>query len=218
MKHTETMSIWVYRMGYILGLLEMILSIGLLLKYTQKTAAILLIIMHIVLLIMIGPYGINYNSIVWGWNIMMIVYLFIGVIQNPSLNISVRQLFTGWNKLIVILFAIMPMFNLIGYWDYYPSFSLYTGKPPRMFVCIKKIPQTKSIQHFGKYSLHACDSNSLLISMSDWGVDEMNASPYPEIRVYKGIKEQLLKQYPECESRFFVCKYYNGRIIQQDLK
>jgi len=63
-----------------------------------------------------------------------------------------------------------------------------------------------------------CDSNSTLINVRDWSFSEMQAPVYPEIRIYKSIKEQLLKRYPGMNATFMVNPYIHGVKKRTELK
>jgi hypothetical protein len=206
--HLQNAGGWVYRLGYGIGITEALLGIGLLLKGTRKLSAILLMVIHGMIILLFGIAG--NNIIVWPWNLAMMAYLYVLIIGNSSLNISYKVLFIGWNKLVLLLFIIMPAFSFFGYWDYYLSSSLYSGTPPRMYIQIKSVPA--SLRQYTN------EQDNSLIDVNAWALKEMNSPPYPEWRVYKGIKEQVLKKYPGIEADFFIEEYKDGRRVRMEMK
>lgn len=60
-------------LGLAIPIIEIALGLGLLLAKKKILFAYLIIGMHIFILIFLGPAGINYNSIIWFWNILMII-------------------------------------------------------------------------------------------------------------------------------------------------
>ena len=213
--HFQNVGGWIYRLGYIIGITEALLGAGLLLKRTRKFSAIALIVMHGTIILLLGIAG-NNNSVL-PWNLAMMIYLYILVVKNPSFSINYKVLLVGWNKLILLLFIIMPAFSFFGYWDYYLSSSLYSGVPPRMYIRIKQTPSAKSLEQFSNYH-ESFDSDSLFINVNTWALKEMNSPPYPELRVYDGIKKQLLKNYPGMEADFFIEEYNDGRRVRVEMK
>jgi len=46
----------------------------------------------------------------------------------------------------------------------------------------------------------------------------MEVPAYPELRVYKSIKQQLLKRYPDLDATFIVYPFLNGKKNSMELK
>ena len=211
--HNSALNGWLaYHLGYALGAMESLLGIGLFFRRTAKVSSILLIIMHLLILAILGPFGADYDRIVWPWNIFMIIILFVFFIAGKPVSISFHSARYGWNKLIVILFGILPVLNFYGYWDFYLSSSLFSSRPPEMYICIQHAGSGKVLQPFfgGYKSKLLCDSTSSMINVRDWSFKEMQSPVYPEIRVYKSMKEQLLLRYPDMSATFIVNPYNNG--------
>jgi hypothetical protein len=208
--HFQNSGGWMYRLGYIVGLTEALLGAGLLLKRTRKLSAIILMIIHGTIILLFRIAG--NNSSVLPWNLAMMAYLYVLIVADPSFTINYKPLFIGWNKLVLFLFIVMPAFSFFGYWDYYLSSSLYSGIPPRMYMHIKPTSATTSLNQY------ANPQDSSLIDMNTWSLKEMNSPPYPEWRVYKGIKEQLLKNYPGLEADFFIEGYQDGKKVKVEMK
>ena len=210
----------VYHIGYLLGIVEISLSIGLLIQRTQKVSAIFLILMHLFILAIFGPFGINYDRIIWPWNVVMIIILYVFFIYNSPVSISFQSIKHGWNKLVFVFFGILPVLNFFGYWDFYLSSSLFTNKPPEMYICIHKPGSSKVLQPFfaGYKNKFLCDSSSTLLDVKAWSFLEMQVPPYPEIRICKSIREQILKRYPDINATFTAYPYINGRKTRIELK
>ena len=210
----------VYHSGYASGITELSLSIGLFFQRTKKIAAIFLILMHILILVLFGPFGINYDIIIWPWNIAMILLLYILFISKQPASIQFKSIKKGWNKIIIILFGILPALNFFGYWDFFLSSSLFSTKPTDMYICINKPRSSKELQPFIVLNKNKtlCDSNSLIINVRTWSFQELMVPAYPELRVYKNIKSQLLKRYPDMEATFVIFLYTNGQKKRIELK
>ena len=209
-----------YHIGYLLGLIEMLLGIGLVFKQTVKVAAIFLICMHLSILALTGPFGINYNLIIWPWNIAMIFCIGVLFMRGEPLIISFYFLKVAFNKIFILFVGVLPFFNFFGYWDYFLSSSLYSYKPPDMYICIHDIGKNKALIPFtnSKQNIFICDSNSTLLNVLAWSMKEMNVPAYPEIRVYKKIKQQLLSSYPDMTATFIIYEYVDRRKRKTELK
>jgi hypothetical protein len=208
-----------YHIGHILGVIEILLSIGLLFQPFKKISALLLILMHLLIVAIFGPFGINYDRIIWPWNIVMILILYVFFIRNPLVSVSFQSIDLGWNRVIILFFGILPVLNFFGYWDYFLSSSLFSFKPPEMYICIHNPGSGKILQPFfsGDKNKFLCDSNSILLNVREWSFREMQAPAYPELRIYKSIKEQLVKRYPDMNATFTVYPYINGKKKRTEL-
>jgi len=186
---------WLYYSGYITGLTELIAGTCLLFLKTRKTAASILILVHFFILLLLGPFGLWYNKIVWPWNIAMIFYLYIIFLGKDTVAISFKPIFSGWNKFVFIFWGILPALNFVGCWDNYLSSGIYSGKLPRMLICIKDTSKCKPLQRFCRKDLLNTCNGEAIIDLQYWAMTETNIGPYPEIRVYKKIQGKLEKQY-----------------------
>jgi len=195
---------YLYYSGYFLGFFELITGAILMFSKTQKVAAKALILMHLFILVLLGPWGLNYNTVVWPWNIAMIMYLYIIFLKRDAGTFILKPVFKGWNKLVIIAWGILPALHFIGYWDGFLSASVYSGKSPKMIICIQDVSKCKQLQVFCKnYGNKFCDGKKN-IELQDWAINETNVIPNPEIRVYKILQKKLEKQYPSAGLQFHI--------------
>lgn len=117
----------IHYLGYATAVAEMFFAAGLFFAKTKRVAAYGMIAMHLLILYAIGPLGINYNSIVWPWNILMIILLYLLFIKNEPAQIGFSWLLQGWNMVVLICWGILPALNYVGLWDSYLSSRLYSG-------------------------------------------------------------------------------------------
>jgi len=195
---------YLYNAGYLLGLFELVAGTGLVFSKTKKAAAIALILMHLSILLLLGPLGgLNYNIIVWPWNMVMIVYLYLIFIKKQESVTTLKYVFTGWNKLVFVAWCILPALHFIGYWDGFLSSSMYSGKAPKMIICIKDTSKCRQLHAFyGKEGYKICNGQAY-IELQNWAINETNAIPNPEIRIYKIIQKKLEKKYPVAGLSYF---------------
>ena len=89
-----------------------------------------------------------------------------------------------------------------------------------MYICIHKAGSSKELEPFfaPDKKEFLCDSNSILLDVRKWSHDEMLVPPYPETRIYKSIRSQLLKRYPDMKATFTIYKYVSGHTKGTELK
>lgn len=199
----------VMQLGYIVGITEIIGGLSLLMPRARKTAAILLIVMHVFNLVWLSPVGIGYNIIVWPWNCLMISILYLLFLRGKQ-EFSPAAMLTPANLLVTLCFGIMPVFNFIGLWDNYLSGSLYSGKLPLMAICTTE----KQLQAYAKQNdRHNLCNGKPLITLQSWAMAELNVPPYPELRVYQKMERILTTRYTA--TRCYL--YYYGSPLKKEL-
>jgi len=186
---------WLYHCGYFLALFELLAGAGLLFLKTRKTTAVALILMHLFVLIFLGPLGLNYNAIIWPWNVAMMGYLYVIFIHKNPHPFSLRPVFQSWNNVIFICWGILPMLGIFGYWDGFLSSSIYSGKSPWMVICIRDTSKCPELKPFCNTNhVKVCDGGTS-ISLLTWGMSETNVVRNPELRVLIQIQKKLEKKY-----------------------
>ncbi len=205
------------RLGYSIPLLEMLLSIGLLLKKSRKIAIYILLIMHIFILLFIGPLGLYYNIIVWPWNMAMIVFLLIFLKQNINTPNIATLISSKLNLLILVVWIVLPIVNFWGYWDFYFSSSLYSCRIDICYIELDNPDKNFELKNFYRKK-NATDTvtKKEIILLQDWAFKELNTPPCPQVRVYKKIKIEWQKRYPNVDATFwFINRSYSKAIKTQ---
>jgi len=202
--HIGPMGIWVIRAGYLLPLIEMSAGIGLLIKRTRKPAMYALCLMHFLILVMLGPFGLNINAVIWPWNLLMpflLVYLF----HKMPFSFANGLLSKPFAWLVLLCWWILPWLQLWGYWDRYLSSVLYSGGVTQLFICSGNAEATKQMAAYLEKDFKSIPCRPL-ISVYKWGIAEMKTAPYPESRIYNAIIASWKERYPNSSDRFYLYK------------
>ncbi len=166
--------------------LESLLAIGLLTKRGKKTAALGLIATHIMILYVLGPLGLNYNASVWPWNVSQIVILACCFLNRDYPAPPLKSIIglSRSTQCMLILYCCMPALNRAGYWDNYPSFTLYSGDTPRAYVTLSIQELTRLNPMIQSVAKPIASTDSMVqFSIHDWSMAARNSPPYPERRV-----------------------------------
>ncbi len=181
------------KFGYAVPYIELSLGILLLVKPMRFIAVPLIISMHIILLILLGPFGKNYNSVVWPWNIIMIVLvllLFSNVKQERFFDISF--LFKNMSfYLVIILMLLLPFLSLFNKYDSYLSSSLYSSNVNNCQLILSN----KTYQNLPLYIRHFTvnKENKQLLYIKKWAMHELNTPCVPEYRIFKTVQAYIIK-------------------------
>jgi hypothetical protein len=179
----ETMQITI---GILVALLETSIGLALLSKKFRNLGIVMSLAMHILILIILGPTGHNFDVIVWPWNIAMAIFVFILFYKCNSItakNILVPK--SILHGAIILLFMVFPIFSFFGKWDSYVSSKLYSGNTSSAEIIVD--PQEAEflpteLQQF---------SRSGIINIFKWSTLDTSGPPYPEERFYKGVMKKL---------------------------
>jgi hypothetical protein len=175
--------------AYAVPVVEAAIGLGLLVRPFRTLAVVGAILMHAFILFTIGPWGHDWNTVVWPWNMAMVAFnliLFWRAPDNPSLLAVVKPGASTFRAVALVLFAFMPTLNFIGLWDSYLSASLYSANTKEGYVYAK-----------------VGTSWTFNASISDKAIEEMNVPAYPEERVYKRVFAEIW-----CEKTTLFPKYF----------
>lgn len=187
----EVLQVPIYSIGVCAPIIEIAIGIGLLFKKTRTIAVISAVMMHLFILFFLGPLGHNTNSVVWPWNIAMIVFVVTLFWRtDKSFKDSIRIPDTLLQKLVLIFFGILPAFSFINLWDSYLSMSLYSANIERAIISVPTQQLSSAPYTISRYANPGTDNMSI-ISFDDWSLGEMNVPAYPETRVFKGVLSDL---------------------------
>ena len=203
--YVEIQNIYIHYAGLALGMIEITAALGCLFSKNKKFYALLLVGMHIFILLLISPTGLNYNAIVWPWNVMMIIIVLL-LFYNENATISFKNLIVGYNKIPFIVLGILPFFCYLGLYDNFFSFNLYSGGLKHLSVCVSESKIDKEYHLYFSEEKKMCGSKKT-ISVSNWVLKELNVVAYPEVRFYEGIIKKWKEKNPNSEAQFYIYEY-----------
>jgi len=176
--------------GYAAPYIELACGSGLLTRRFRTAAVAALIAMHVCILLAIGPFGHNSNTLVWPWNIAMIVFLLV-LFRSPEAR--AREILWGpswFHRIVFALFALAPALSFFNLWDGYLSAALYAGNKNQAAIYMtESVAEHLPDAAYNDASDEPDGRDKLLIN--DWSFDELNAPAYPEIRIYKNAARKL---------------------------
>ena len=178
---------------------------------TRKVGVILLCLMHIFILLSIGPVGHNINHSVWSWNIAQIILCWAIFWNNKELNFK-QILFGKTHLLVTTLFLIMPIFSYFSLWDDSLSHTLYSWNTRDAEIEIKSDAVENQLPAEVKASIRNLNGKKVL-PILDWTYRSFNSSPYVSEKVYKNVFLKLCKhtqQFQDLEMIYFSKPLFNS--------
>jgi hypothetical protein len=177
--------------GLLIPITELLLAVLLATSKSKRKVSYLLIGTHLIILIVIGPFGLQHNSVVWFWNLAMICILLI-VYARPINEVN-KSFFTA-NMYWFALWFVMPVFSFFGYWYQYFSFNLYSGKGDQMYICFSQKDE-KLTPYFESENNMICNGQPC-INLQNWALTEIQSVPIPENEIYRKIGAYMKQKYP----------------------
>ncbi len=189
--------------AYAVPVVEAAIGVGLLTRRFRKLAVAGAVLMHAFIMICVGPWGHDYNTVVWPWNFAMVAFVLVLFWRPPdepspsAILVPGRPLSPGsaLRAAVLVLVAFMPLFSFFGLWDSYLSSSLYSGATKRGDV------------------LEWDGSDWRRTGIQNLALQELNTPPYPEERVFKSVFDQRW-----CEAEGLVRADRPGPVLRIDGK
>lgn len=182
----------ILKFGKLVPYFELLLGLGLLIKPTRYIVLPLVIIMHLILLLLLGPLGNDYNSVVWPWNLTMIalnLLLFANVERERFFDVAI--LFKGASFYVVMtLMFIFPIFSFQNKYDSYLSSSLYSGNTHNCTIILSNKAYDKLPYYIRNFVTINDDYNTL--NTKRWCITELNTPCIPEYRVFSNVRRYLI--------------------------
>ena len=176
-------------------------GLGLLLSRFRKAAVVLLVAMHLGLLLILGPLGLNHQPGVLLWNLSFVfqVLLLFGSqpLDGPSVSPGMKQpsrisvpasyLFLG--------ILLLPLLEPWGGWDHWLSWGLYSPRNSRVTLEIYQLPG-KPLPPAIKPYLQAIRHRPGMVEVRTdlWSLKELGVPIYPQDRFQLGTAKALIKQ------------------------
>ena len=175
-------------MGMVAPFVQVAFGVGLLTRRFRRAALIAAVAMHLFILAMLGPAGLDWNNIVWPWTAAMAI--FDVILFSDASDVSWREIV--WSRrdpchaAIAILFAILPALSFFNLWDSYLSAALYSGNLTEAQIYLSDAGAA-ALPVAIKSRTVRTSPNTNVLNLQGWAVEDLNGSPYPETRVYKAI-------------------------------
>jgi hypothetical protein len=181
-----------YGFGMAVPFVQVAFGIGLLTRRYRRASLILAVAMHLFILAMFGPAGLDWNNIVWPWTAAMAIFdilLFSG-----TQEFSWREImWSGRNPFYMIavgLSAVLPGLSFFNLWDSYLSSALYSGNLTEADIYVSDAGRA-SLPTAIASRLVRTSSNTNVLNLQRWAIEDLNVTPYPETRVYKAVARSV---------------------------
>lgn len=211
-------------LAWIVPVTEVLIGAGLIIPRLTKTALWLGVLLHLTVLFILGPFGLNWNEVVWSWNVEFIVLLFllfgnrILVYEPIQIRPTYRYL-TG--KLYFLLVMIMPAAWYFGVWPNNFSYHLYSGTNPNIRFYFEGI-NTKILESdLKEFTFYDVDRQQSYIMVDYYLMDKIRVPVFAEPFYFRQTAAKLCSCYGYTGSdaglRIMDHEKFTGRLIVTDI-
>jgi len=179
-------------LGVLIPIMELGVGIGLATKKFRNLAVCLAIAMHLSILFLLGPLGKDWNSVIWPWNIAMIALDCTLFWKSDAAFKDIIWVKHGfYQKLILLLFVVMPLFSFFGMWDSYLSSTLYSHNTTRAILYVDSSSEGYLPSVIKKYAVKDVQDTYSALNISTLSFGLLNVPAYPEPRIFKHVASSM---------------------------
>lgn len=180
--------------GLLFPLGEIAIGLGLLWPRTRPLALGAAILMHAFILLALGPFGLNYNRVVWPWNMAMVAILLVLFRGASDVRAHAILLNRGFplHVAAVALFGVLPGLSYLGLWPTYLSFRLYSEQYHQATISMTQTVQLKLPPRTRQeVILASADDYDAHLDLMHWSEHELGAFIPPEPRVFRAVARRV---------------------------
>jgi hypothetical protein len=178
---------------------ELLVGLLLLNAGTRKFGCLSAVVLHVTLLIVLGPWGLNHHAGVLLWNacfLCLLPVLFIGKdsgsIGNEPEQIGRRRVALSWARIMIWAF---PVSGLLGIADNWPSWQLYSSRPESWVLYVHAADRDRVAPTLTDYvGKPAPLSDWCPVLLDRWSLERTSSPMYPEDRYQLAVIAWVLEQ------------------------
>ena len=185
------------RFVLLLPLVELLAGIGSAFVMTRRLFGWLAMLLHVGLLLILGPWGLNHQSPVLIWNAFFIFQAYWLFVRQPQAERSSQpRLARAWAAAVVALFVILfPATCSFGGCDHWLAWELYAPRSSRVTVelpgsAIDQLPYSA-----GNYTKNSQWMPGVVeLDLARWSLEELGVPVYPNARFQLGVARAVSDQ------------------------
>lgn len=176
---------------------ELLIGIGLLVPFTRRISAIAVMGMHVMLLAILGPWGLNHSTGVLTWNLLLLLQGYLLFFQRPDVLpprpvTEPRKSLLWLNATLVAGVIVAPLLERSGYWDHWLSWSLYSPHTSRLELDV----HDSAIEQLGpEIQPHVQPDTDgdrwHRLALDRWSLTDRGVPLYPQARYQLGLALNL---------------------------
>ena len=197
-------------------MIELAIAVGLAMPASRRVAGIFAIGLHLTLIVILGPLGLNHRLGVLIWNaqfVGQVYFLFVAkrlsvpdseIVQREIAKRQLEPKLAGWPKVclqtlcgaLVALVIVRPCTERFGIWDHWPRWALYAPHSSRVVVevaapSVHRLP----VELVALINRPATEADEMpvwvSIPLDAWSLQSLHTPIYPQSRFQLGVARQI---------------------------
>ena len=188
---------------------ELLIAVGLCFLRTRRLALGGAVLLHVLLLLILGPWGLNHKLGVLVWNVYFIwqdLVLFGG--RRPTSSIvadgpapvpqSTSTLgVLGFAQAVILAAVLLPFLAPTTWFDLWPSWGLYAASAERVSLLIHRRELEQLPGDLQAFAVPTDDADDpwIPLRLDRWALAALDAPIYPQSRYQLGVAEAVIVRY-----------------------
>lgn len=182
---------------------EMLVAVGLCFRRTRSAGLVGAVTLHLLLLVILGPWGLDHKPGVLLWNAYFIVQdvlLFwpAAAARESTVAPPADAPTVPWPATVLVLAAIgFPFLEPTGWFDMWPSWGLYAANAERVTLEVHRRQLDDWPSELHRYLDEPGDPSDpwLRVRLDRWALDALGAPLYPQSRVQLGVASGVVARF-----------------------
>lgn len=183
---------------------EALLGLALLTRRGAPAARLGVVAMHVFILAMVGPWGHDWNAVVWPWNLAMVGLVLLLV---PGFGRADPLPSGAWRPrgaaglVLLVLAGLQPALHFVvgqdgsgrSEWDAYPAFGLYSYSAPSALYAVPP-EAAASLPPEARAVAVAREDGTLQLGADFWLLESLGVPVYPAERSFRALHRWLTER------------------------
>jgi hypothetical protein len=179
---------------------EIAVALGLSFPATRRLGRLGAVVLHVALLLILGPWGMGHSTIVLVWNVAMLAEVWIvfdpGLELRPVPDRVATLSGLGWLARGAFLVGVLlPLGERWGYCDAWPAHALYASHVERTEVFLHEAELPAYPPEVRRYTAETGPGLWRRLDLTGWSRALRGVPIYPQARACNGLAEALAARY-----------------------
>jgi hypothetical protein len=185
---------------------ELLVAIGLCLARTRSAALGAAVLLHVLLLVILGPWGLDHKAGVLIWNgyfIVQDILLFwparksVGAALPTAEPMRLRGAGPRFAAGVIVAAVLLPFLAPTAWFDLWPSWGLYASSAERVTLLVHRREIDQLPDALRRFVSPADDPLDawMTLRLDRWALEALGAPIYPQSRYQLGVAEAVIARY-----------------------
>lgn len=176
---------------------EIAVGLAMLWRKTFKLGAVMAVGMHLFIMVCVGPFGLDFNHVIWPWNIALIIVLIVLIlIHDKHEHFEGKSIHFEKAGIVVLLFVgLGPFLNFFNLWDDPISGSLYSGTASQAVFFFPGQDMDFAEGEKTEFAYYNEYTDQSYIDLDRWSYGTLQVPFYSAPRYYKALGCKMCEEY-----------------------